>query len=294
LYIAALSAFFDRRADACRCKKSRYDQNIRMRENSKMNTKQIEKSLVRLLSCAFVLISAWGYAADKYTIKDLRQLHEQGHYFEIIDHMNDIHPTNRTQAWTRIVNHAVTKALENQMATTDAYSALLWSQQMLESIPALKESQEFINQYHKVVISGSALCYQNSYDGVECTERLQQIIQGDLSNKTLAFKAGKLVRLNMNSASAIPFFIQALRGAPDTKACSDPDVLLAIKAGMGRSGKIAEGARELGFSLCFNTLKDELLQDFYNSHGSALANYCKALSEKNMLTKFQKAHCSDQ
>ena len=190
--------------------------------------------------------------------------------------------------------HFSMRTMERQLATGDAYTALLWSEKMLDSIPALKESKVFMDLHNKAIIDGSAWCYRNSYDGIECTERLSTIIQKDPEDKELAFKAGKLVRLNMHSATAVPFFIQALKGRSDPKKCADPDVLLAIKAGMGLSGKNAKGAQELGFSLCFNTLKIQLLEDFYNSNNYAVVNYCDSLSKKKMLTKFQKAYCSDQ
>jgi hypothetical protein len=208
--------------------------------------------------------------------------------------MNDIRPTKRTEEWTALVNRAVTKTLEKQLATGDAYTALLWSEKMLDSIPDLNESKEFMGLHDKAIIDGSALCYRNSYDGIECTEKLRAIIQKDPGNKELAFKVGKLVRLNMHSATAVSFFIQALNGRSDPKRCADPDVLLAIKAGMGLSGKKAKGAQKLGFSLCFDTLKTQLLEDFHNSNNYAVMNYCDSLSEKKVLTEFQKAYCLDQ
>jgi hypothetical protein len=92
-----------------------------------------------LLFCVAGIIGSLVYAAeDKYTMEDLRLLDKQESYQEILDHMNDIRPTKRTEEWTALVNRAVTKTLERQLATGDAYTALLWSEKMLDSIPALE------------------------------------------------------------------------------------------------------------------------------------------------------------
>lgn len=260
-----------------------------------MNVSKLGNIIPVFLVCLSIITGSSVYAADdKYTMEDLKLLDKQKSYQEIFEHMNDIRPINRTEEWTALVIRAATKTLEKQLATSDAYTALLWSEKMLDSIPALKESNVFMELYEKAIIDGSVLCYRNSYDGTDCTERLNTIIQKDPENKELAFKAGKLVRLNMHSAAAVPFFIQALKGRSDPKRCADSDVLLAVKSGMGLADKNANGARELGFSLCFNTLKTQLLEDFYSSDNYATLNYCDALSKKKMLTEFQIAYCSDQ
>ena len=260
-----------------------------------MNVSRLGSIMPVFLFCVASIIGSLAYASENnYTMEDLKLLDKQESYQEILDHMNDIRPTKRTKEWTELVSRAVTKTLEKQLETGDAYTALLWSEKMLDSIPALKESKAFMDLHNKAIIDGSALCFRNSYDGVECTEKLSAIIQKDPKNKELAFEAGKLVRLNMHSSSAVPFFIQALKGRSDHKRCADPDVLLAIKAGMGLSDKNAKSARELGFSLCFNALKAQLLEDFYGSNNYAVVNYCDSLSEKKMLTEFQKAYCLDQ
>lgn len=260
-----------------------------------MNVSRLGSIMPVFLFCVASIIGSLVYASENnYTMEDLKLLDKQESYQEILDHMNDIRPTKRTKEWTELVSRAVTKTLEKQLETGDAYTAFLWSEKMLDSIPTLKESKAFMDLHNKAIIDGSALCFRNSYDGVECTEKLSAIIQKDPENKELAFKAGKLVRLNMHSSAAAPFFIQALKGRSDPKRCADPDVLLAIKAGMGLSDKNAKSARELGFSLCFNALKAQLLEDFYGSNNYAVVNYCDSLSEKKMLTEFQKAYCLDQ
>ena len=248
-----------------------------------------------LVLCAFCVMGATVHAGDdKYTMDDLRLLDQQKSFQEIMDHMDDIRPSQRNEEWTEIVTRAAVNALKNELTGGDAYMAQQWSEQVLQSVPALNGSKEFMDLRNKAVLDGSAQCYRDYYGGSECTDNLRKVVLQDPVNKELAFKAGKMVRLNMNASVAVPFFIRALKEDPDSKICSDPDVFLAVSAGMGVSGEGAKDAMELGFSLCFNALKSQLLEDFYSTNGYALDNYCTAFSEKKMLTKFQTAYCSDQ
>ena len=256
-----------------------------------------EKNMRKLaaLIFTFCLLAASAYAADdKYTMEDLQVLSKEGNYIEVLQHMNDIRPTKRDDNWKAIVQTAVVKTLEKQLTAEDPYSAVNFCEQMLDTQPALKELKPFIDLRRKAVIKGFTLCYRNSYDGSQCTENLRGIVKKVLEDHELAFQAAKLVRLNSHSSVAVPFFIQALKDNPDRKICADEDLIYAVQSGIGMPPDRAKESLELGFSICFDTLKPHLMEDFYESHGYALNNYCLSLKKKNALTEFQSAFCADQ
>ncbi len=253
----------------------------------------IIRQALALCVCGFMFSLAHA-SDDKYTMEDLRALDQQNGFEEIVGHMYDIHPSQRTEVWKKVVTRAVVNAFDKELAGGDPYAALVWSEQTLQSMPSLKESKEFIGLRKKAIFAGAAQCYRDYYGGSECTESLRKAVLQSPVDSELAFKAGKMVRLHMNASAAVPFFIQALKPSPDSELCQDPDVFLAVESGMGSSGEASEAATELGFSVCFNKLKSQLLEEFYSSSGYALENYCAAFSQKKLLTAFQTAYCSDQ
>lgn len=233
------------------------------------------------------------FADDKYTMEDLDYLYKQGNFMEILEHMNDIRPSQRSQEWTTIVHNSVIKALENQIKTQDDYTAHLFAEQMLDKIGSLKQNKEFMKLRHQVLLKGCVYCFKNYYGGAECLQQLKKIVQNDPENKTLAFEAGKIVRKHMNASEAVFFFLQAMKGQSNIEHCNDPDVLLAMKSGMALPEDRAENTLELCETVCFEKLKPQLQEDFYQARGYAGKNYCKLFKKKGMLTEFQKAYCSD-
>ncbi len=233
------------------------------------------------------------YGSDKYTLEDLRLLDKEANYTEIVDHAKDIRPSQRGDEWKTLVQRAVIKTLEQKLASGEgeAYLALDFSDQMLD---IMRDSKAFMDLRSQAIIQGSGACYRNSYYASECTDRLSALVKKTPDDRDLAFQAGKLVRLQANSAAAIPFFTMALKGVNDKKQCADEDVVLAITSGVGLPPEQAKEALALGFSTCFEPLKSQLLEDFYASNGYAVTNYCKALTEKKLLSEFQQAFCLDK
>lgn len=262
------------------------------------STLSIKKLIIRMplfLLCASIVMvtSAFG-AEDKYTMEDLRVLDKQGDYTQLIEHMNDIRPTKRNEEWQALVQRAAVKLLEQRLAANDENSALIVAENIFESNLSLQTSQEFMGLRRKAVIGAFTTCFQNRYSGGDCTEELRKIVNKQPVDRELAFKAGKLVRLNMNHRAAVPFFSKALKGQQNEKWCADKDVFLAVVSGMSVPEDRAKESQELGFSMCGDSLKTKLMGNFYENHsGYAGRNYCKILSEKNMLSEFQQAFCAD-
>jgi len=256
-----------------------------------MSNPGMKRKYVGFLICVFYGFVASAFAGeDKYTLEDLKALDKDAKYAEIIEHLNDVRPNQRNEEWKAIQHRAAIKTLEKQLASEDPYLTLDFADQMLD---AMRDSKEFMGLRSQAVIGGINACYRDSYYGSECTEKLAAQVKQTPDDRELAFEAGKMVRLKANSAAAVPFFLMALKGSENKAGCADEDVLLAVTSGMGLPEERSKPAVELGFTTCFDTLKPQLLEDFYASDGYALNNYCKSLSEKSMLTEFQKAYCAD-
>ena len=256
-----------------------------------MSNPGMKRKFVGFLICMFCGFVTSAFAGeDKYTIEDLKVLDKESKYAEIIDHLNDVRPSQRNDEWKAIQHRAAIKTLEKQLASEDPYLALDFADQMLD---AMRDSKEFMKLRSQAVIGGIQACYRDSYYSSECTDKLTAQVKQTPDDRELAFQAGKMVRLKANSAAAVPFFLMALKGGENKVGCADEDVLLAVTSGLGLPDERAKPAVELGFATCFETLKPQLLDDFYASGGYALSNYCKSLSEKSMLTEFQQAYCAD-
>lgn len=253
------------------------------------------KKVMVALGVLFVFFVSSLYAADdKYTMEDLKVLDKEGKHIQVLEHMNDIRPSQRNEEWQVIVQRAVMNYLEKLATSEDSYMAFNFAEQMLDTQPTLKNDDAFINLRRKAVIRSIKDCYQNSYNGSECTDLLSTAIKKTPSDQELAFQSAKLVRLNTNSANAVPFFVQAMKDNPDLKKCTDEDLIIAVQSGMKLPPDKANAAFELGFSICYEPLKPYLLENFYKSSGYATTNYCSSLSMKKALTPFQKAYCADK
>lgn len=253
------------------------------------------KKVMVALGVLFVFFVSSVYAADdKYTMEDLKMLDKEGNHIQVLEHMNDIRPSQRNEEWKAIVQRATMTYLEKLVASGDAYAAFNFSEQMLDTQSALKDYDAFINLRRNTVLSFLKDCYQNTYSGSECTDLLNGAINKTPSDQELVFQAAKLVRLHTNAANAVPFFVQAMKINPDLKKCTDEDLILAVESGMKLPPDRASAAFELGFSICYEPLKASLLEDFYKSSGYATTNYCSSLSMKKALTPFQKAYCADK
>ncbi len=260
-----------------------------------MNRSGISTKGIAAFLCALCLFVSSVYGADdKYTMEDLRALDKEGNHIELLEHMNDIRPSQRGDEWKTIVQRAILKTLEQQLTAEDPNQAINFAEQMLDTQPTLKDLKPFVSLRREAAMKAVTLCYRNSYDGSECTERLRGIVKKVPADHELAVQAAKLVRLNSHSSVAVPFFIQALKDNPDRKICALDDLIYAVKSGIGLPPDRAKPSLELGFSICFDTLKPHLLEDFYESHGYAVRNYCDSLTQKKLLTEFQMAFCADQ
>jgi len=105
-----------------------------------------------------------------------------------------------------------------------------------------------------------------------------------------AFVAGKSVRQRANQAAAVPYFARALAAKPaskkgDKSLCADPDITLAVVAGLslpGGEGSIAAAAQTILFNKCWDEIHQAVLKELAQSGSSGYMaqNLCPTLAEK--------------
>lgn len=116
-----------------------------------------------------------------------------------------------------------------------------------------------------------------------CLDGLRDFVKAHADQ---AFAAGKAVRATANHAAAIPFFSKALASKKDPKAlCADPDVTLAVIAGLslpGGAGSLAADAQTILFKTCWNETHDAVMKALTQAGaiGYLADNLCPTLAEK--------------
>ncbi len=133
-------------------------------------------------------------------------------------------------------------------------------------------------------------CQADSYSGRPCQDALERWVKDHPDD---VFKAGKLTRLKMNAAVAVPFFAQAF----DKKKgdCKDQDVQLAVVAGLNlpeTDKEVVAQSKKIAFELCYNEMKEAILKE--TQVGSYLfKNACKELIQKKALNGLKEAKCKE-
>jgi hypothetical protein len=233
--------------------------------------------------------------AKKYSITDLNALEEQGAWTEIVEHLNDIPPSQRTGAWLKISEKAAIEYLATLDIDRDPFAALVAADQFTKQYPHLKKSSAFMQKRADVGLKGFEVCFKASYSGGECHDRLLGFVDADAKNADLAFRAGKLVRLNQFAYVAVPYFKRAVDRGMDAKSCGDEDLQLAVVAALGlpaNDNRVAD-ARAIASGTCFSALSGPLMEEFNkNTKGSYyFDNACGFLKAKGKLGDLQAKQC---
>ncbi|HVT07480.1 MAG TPA: hypothetical protein VHO67_08475 [Polyangia bacterium] len=116
-----------------------------------------------------------------------------------------------------------------------------------------------------------------------CLEALERLVKAQPGQ---AFAAGKAVRTSMNHAAAIPFFDKALQKKADKVHCADPDLRMALVAGLSLppDNVTAVSARRILFDRCWSEAQAPVLQALAQpgASGYLAENVCPKLAERNV------------
>jgi hypothetical protein len=237
--------------------------------------------LLTLLTCCYHVSDA----AEAYSIKDLRTLADQGAWSELATHLEDIKPADRGPEWNKVLEQTATGLLDQESSTEDANSALSISEGLLARFPKLKTNKPFMAKRADSGLKAFSVCFQNNYGADQCLQDMTKFVKNDAANLDLAFKAGKLARLNLKHWAAAPFFASALTEPSQDRRCDDEDVALAVMSGLGLPNSGYEpqfGASvKLASQLCWKELKAPLAEQIASNGEYFRENTCWVFKTNN-------------
>ena len=243
--------------------------------------------------------SAGATEPAKYTMEDLRALGESQSWGELLEHVEDVRPSERKKEWKDLLDRAAIgqiDALREQKRTQEAHAT---AEQLMTRFGILKQSKPFMKKRGEAGLEVFAECFGNAYAGAQCIEQLEAFVGVDSKDADLAFRAGKLVvERGRMYPPATPFFARAFEDKSVRAAgCKDPSVEAAVLRSFGQPSHYdnAKAADKVAFDQCFDTLSKAVWESFYGSWGYEAVNICTGLVRKKAkLSAFQSAFCQDQ
>lgn len=243
--------------------------------------------------------AAWAEGPQKYTMEDLRALAEAQSWSELLEHAEDVRPSERKAEWRGFLEKAAAghlDALHGQKRSAEAAGA---ADQLLIRFPALKQSKVFMAKRRDTGLPAFAECMRDAYGAGACVERLDVFTKVDPADGELQLAAAKIVARGGMWAAAAPFFARAFDDAKLRKAgCRDDALPETLRRAFGQPPDYdnTKAAAKVAFEQCFDALEPVLMEAFYASGGYDAKNLCAGLVKKKKakLTAFQQAFCKDQ
>ncbi|HXU60514.1 MAG TPA: hypothetical protein VN962_02345 [Polyangia bacterium] len=133
-------------------------------------------------------------------------------------------------------------------------------------------------------VAGYTKCADQDDDGSGiCLEALDRLVKAQPGQ---SFAAGKAVRAKLNHAAALPYFATALSKKATKAQCSDPDLHMALVAGLAMppDSTASAAAREIVFDKCWTETQAQTLAALAQAgSGSYFAeNVCPKLKDRNL------------
>lgn len=238
-------------------------------------------------------------APEKYTMEDLKALGESQGWAELLEHIEDVRPSERKGPWKDLLEKAAIGVMSQLRDQKKNAEGLGTSEALLGRFPALKQSKGFMAVRQETGLGALSECFQDAYAGQRCFDELDRFLKADPNDAALAFAAGKMVvEKGRLYAAAPPYFAKGLAAPAVRKTgCKDPSVKDAVLRAFGQPPDYenVKAANQVAFQQCYAELKEVLLDAFYKSGGYESFNLCQGLvAQKAKLSELQTAYCQDQ
>lgn len=169
----------------------------------------------------------------RYTLADLRALEAQRGWAELVDHLADVPPSARDDAWRGLAERASVELLSLLLTRNEPLRALTVADDLTQRYPTLMASAAFVDKRADVGLRGFEACYDQSPSGVDCTERFLGYVEADPTNYALAMNAGRLVIHKQFAHVAVRFFARAVVGNPNgSKLCADEELRRSVQGAL--------------------------------------------------------------
>jgi hypothetical protein len=245
-----------------------------------------------------VLVTTTIASAEKkaYTLADLKTLVSQKSYKEAVDHLSDVAPSERKADWEAVAVDAVAGYIGG-LSNDNLVTKVLEIERVDGAYPVILKSAKYTKVRGEIGLKAYKGCFENSYWIDECLDHAYKFVDADAGNSDLAFKMGKLVRLNAKHWAALRYFKLALKGKGSKTMCGDEDVKLAVLSGLALpdSYDALPIAKEVAQGACWDNLKKPIVDAFNedSENGYVRTNACGFLKAKKALSAEQAKTCKD-
>lgn len=228
-----------------------------------------------------------------YTLADLKALVSQKSYKEAVDHLGDVSPSERTADWQAVAADAAAGYIGG-LSNDNLVTKVLEIERVDAAYPTILKAPKYTKVRAEVGLTAYKGCFANSYWIEECLDHAYKFIEADAGNTDLAFKMGKLVRVNAKHWASLRYFKKALTAKNPKAMCADEDIALAVISGLGLpdSYDALPLAKEVAQGPCWDNVKKPILEAFKDESNSYLRrNACAFLTAKKALTAEQAKSC---
>jgi hypothetical protein len=265
------------------------------------SSRYAEQDMRIALSVLTLLIASPALADTHYAMADLDALDKRASWDELINHAEDIPPSQRTDHWDQLVEHAGAGVLAGLDVDKVALSGLGTADGLTRRFPQLKKSKPFMQKRADIGLRAFARCFElvvEDSDKEACATRLVGFSDGDPDNLDLARRAADLVLKHQRApAAAVPFYYRLMAKKAKAKECSEDAAKRAVVAALDlpkEDPRVAQ-AREIASQLCWdamqNAVVDEILRETSKQQHHYFENTCGFLVEKKALGNLQTNRC---
>ena len=250
---------------------------------------------------ALALAVASTATAAGYALADLEALQKQSSWEELINHAEDIPPSQRAEQWNALVEEAATNYLGGLDVEKLALGGLTVADGLTRRYPTLKLSKPFMQKRADVGLRGFARCFELTVEPSDrdmCGNRLQGFSDGDPTNLDLARRAATLLaKAQARPAAAVPFFYRLIGKKKNAAECSDEGAQRSVVAALDlpKDDPRVAMATEIASQLCWdqmqNKLVDEVISERRGPGHFYFENSCGFLVDKKALGTLQTNRC---
>jgi hypothetical protein len=247
-------------------------------------------TFVLAVACLLLLAPRLASAAGAYSMADLEALDRQESWHELLVHASDVPPSNRSDRWRQMVERAALGVLASHAGEAD--KAWGFADAVLRQYPQLKKSKRFMAQRAEVGVRGLEACL-GATDIAPCVGRAVAFVEAVRSDAGTGITMAEMIARHLPSA-AVGVFRRALTIRRATKDCSGE--LLKRSVGDALSLDSADSrvadARAIGADLCWDGLKESLVDRFIDGNKNFRKNSCPFLmKKKNALSPMSRRQC---
>lgn len=237
--------------------------------------------------------------ANNYDLADLDALAKQAAWQELLDHADNIAPSQRTAHWSELVEQAAVGMVSELDTERLTYTALPAVDELARRYPVLKHSKPFMAKRANVGLRVFTRCFDlagdSGADAKMCGERLAGFADADPDNLELARQALGLIESRIHFRSAAPFTIYYRLIRNDKKQCSNDGAKWAVieALALDKSDARVAQARELASTTCWGQMQNQLVDALTTAHDGAhyFENSCGFLVDKKALATLQTNRC---